>query len=247
MKWLAPSVLLLADCLTIGSVTQPSSVAVGEDFTVTVEGTNDSTTYNGTAVWLGMVLPDYVEVESVRYKTSGGLEGVLTAPDSMMSSWLGQDRPPDSGMYATVFSFTPPVESSGTFKAQAYLHVGDSASPGQYLIDYYIGYYYLSWTFDDSLLDQPLEVIGVGTAERRVVKGMKTGRVWPSLFRDRLSIEVPVPDDIRILDAGGRLVKSLHVAEVGFWDGRGERGQRLPAGTFLIQGRRVSGRVILVD
>jgi hypothetical protein len=247
MKKLFLVVLLLTGCLTIDSVTQPSSVAVGESFSVTVEGTNDSTTYNGTAVWLGMMLPNYVEVESVRYKTSGGLDGVLTEPDSLMSSWLQQDRPPDSGMYATAFSFTPPAESSGTFKAQVYLYVGDSTSPGHYLIDYYIGYYYFSWTIDDSMLDQPMEVTGLGKADARAAKGVRAGRIWPSLFRDRLNIEVPEPEDIRILDADGRLVKSLHVEGTGSWDGRGEYGRRLPAGAFLIRGRQISSRVILVD
>jgi|GEM_PF-1628584 len=247
MKKLSLFVLLLTGCLTFDSVTQPAEVSVGENFNVTVEGTNDSTTYNGTSVWLGMTLPDYVVVDSVRYKTTGGDEGVVTEPDSLMSSWLEQDRPPDSGMHSTVFSFTPSAPGSGTFKAQVYLWAGDSASPGQYLVDYYIGYYYFTWTIDDSVLDQPLEVTGLGTAGTRAAMPVRAGRTWPSLFRDRLNIAVPEPDDIRILDAGGRLVRSLRVEGKGCWDGRGEQGRRLPAGAFLIRGRQVSSRVILVD
>jgi hypothetical protein len=240
--------LLLTGCLTLNSVTQPSSVAIGERFTITVEGANDSTTYSGTAAWLGMMLPNGVKVDSVRYKTSHGLEGVLTEPDSAMTSWMQQDRPPDSGMYWTVFAATPPgAESSGTFKAQAYVRAGDSTSPGQYLVDYYVGYYYLSWTIDDSILDQPMEVTAAGIAERRAGKGVRAGRVWPSLFRDRLSIEVTEPDEVRILDSNGRLVGSLRVERTGYWDGRDECRRRLPAGTYLVRGRQIASRVTLVD
>jgi hypothetical protein len=241
-------VLLLTGCLTLTSVTQPSSVAIGERFTITVEGANDSTTYSGTAVWLSMMLPNGVGVDSVRYKSSHGFEGVVTMPDSSMSSWMQQDQPSDSGMYWTVFSATPPgTESSGTFKAQAYLRVGDSTSPGQYLVDYYVGYYYFSWVIDDSILDQPLEVTATGVAETRAGEGVRTGRTWPSLFRDRLSIEVPEPDDVLILDAGGRLVRSLRVERTGSWDGRDESGRRLPAGAFVVRGRQITSRVTLVD
>jgi hypothetical protein len=240
--------LLVTGCLTIGSVSQPAAVSVGESFTITVEGTHDPTSYSGTAVWLGMMLPDCVAADSLRYKTGTGIEGVLTEPDSMMSNWLERDRPADSGMYWTVFSFTPPdTDSSGTFKAQAYLYAGDSTSPGHYLLDYYVGYYYLSWTIDDSILDQPMEVTGVGASETRAARVFGAGRTWPSLVRDKLNIEVPGPDDIWILDAGGRLVKSLHVEGTGTWDGRGEHGRRLPAGGYIVRGRHLVGRVTLVD
>jgi len=244
--WL--SVLLLAGCLTIESVTQPSSVEIGESFSIWIDGTHDSTTYSGTSFWLGMMLPNGVEVDSVRYKTGYGAEGVLTEPDSAMSDWLQQGRPPDNGMYWTVFAATPPdAESSGTFKAHAYLRAGDSTFPGQYLVDYYVGYYYLSWTIDDSMLDQPMEVAAVGTAEMSAGNGHQAGRTWPSLFRSRLNIEVPEPDNVRILDTSGRLVRSLHVERTGYWDGRDECRRRLPAGAFVVHGRQLRSRVTLVD
>jgi hypothetical protein len=179
---------------------------------------------------------------------SDGYESVVTEPDSAMSSWLQQDRPPDSGMYWTVFAATPPdADSSGSFKAQAYVRAGDSTSPGQYLVDYYVGYFYLSWMIDDSMLDQPMAVTATGIAETGAGKAVQAGRIWPSLFRDRLNIEVSQPDDIRIIDAGGRLVRSLRVERTGGWDGRDESGRRVPAGAFLVRGRQLSSRVTLVD
>ncbi len=248
MKKLLLLVMLLAGCLTIESVTQPSSVTVGERFTITVEGTHDSTSYSGTQFWLGMMLPNGVEVDSVRYKTSGGVESVVTEPDSAMGSWLQRDRPPDSGMCWAVFAATPPdAESSGTFKAQAYVRAGDSTSAGQYLVDYYVGYYYISWVIDDSILDQPMEVTALGVTAPRAGKGVRAGRVWPSLFRNRLNIEVSQSDDVRILDSNGRLVRSLRVDGTGCWDGRDESGRRLPAGAFVVRGRQVSSRVTRLD
>lgn len=248
MKKLWLFVLLLTGCLTIGSVSQPAAVSVGQSFTITVEGTHDATTYSGTAVWLGMMLPDCVEAESVRYKTSGGIESVVTEPDSLLGNQLQQVRPPDSGMYWTAFSCTPPdAESGGTWKAQAYLHAGDSTLPGHYLLDYYVGYYYLTWSIEDSMLDEPLEVSGVGAAEPRAAQMVKSGRTWPSLFRDRLNLEVPAPDDVRILDAGGRLVRSLRVDGAGSWDGRDQAGRRVPAGDFFLRSRHLCSRVTLLD
>jgi len=248
VKKLCLLALLLTGCLTIDSVTQPSSVAGGESFSITVEGTHDYTTYSGTTVWLGMMLPNGVEVDSVRYKAGYGAEGVLTEPDSAMSDWLQQARPPDDHMYWTVFAVTPPdAESSGGFKAQAYLFASDSTSPGQYLVDYYVGYSYLSWTVDDSVLDQPMEVTALGAAERRGGSGVRTARVWPSLFRGQLRICVPEPDDVRILDTSGRLVRSLRLGQTGYWDGRDGCGRRVPAGAYLVRGRYVSSAVTLVD
>jgi len=114
-------------------------------------------------------------------------------------------------------------------------------------VDYYIGYNYIGATFCDSILDEPMEVTGVGVAQTRAGKEVRAGRVWPSLFRDRLSIDVPEPDDVRILDAGGRLVRSLRVERTGGWDGRDEYGCRVPAGAYLVRGRHVSAGVAFVD
>ncbi|MBN2466269.1 hypothetical protein JXD38_11665 [candidate division WOR-3 bacterium] len=246
MKRLCLVALSLTSCLYFQDVYQPSLVSTGEHITITVSGTHDGSGGYSSQCWLAMMLPDGIHVDSVRYKTPDSIDGVVTEPDTVLGTWLQEQRPPDSGMCWIVFATEAlTAESAGVFDAHVYLHVADTASPGSYLVDYLLGYW--SATISDSILDQPLEVTATGIAEGRGCRGARESRVWPSLFSERVSIAVPEPDNVGVYDAGGRLVRNLRVEQTGFWDGTDERGLRVPAGAYLVRGEHVLGRVTLFD
>jgi len=81
----------------------------------------------------------------------------------------------------------------------------------------------------------------------------------PNPFRESLSISLPGKEttspSIRVYDLRGRLVRELGTAPNGGpvwqWDGKNERGARLPCGVYLVRveagGRSVVGRAVLLD
>jgi hypothetical protein len=69
--------------------------------------------------------------------------------------------------------------------------------------------------------------------------------VWPNPFRSIMQIRYGSSGDLlrlSIYDAAGRLVRRLPAARIAAWDGRDQRGRRLPAGTYFIDARTQSER-----
>ncbi len=246
MKKLCFVLLLVLGCgIFLDSVRQPSVVGPGEKFTITVTGTFD---YNGTG-WLGIMLPNGVRVDSVRYAASDGDTALLTEMDSTLCVWLTDFCLCEPDMHWVGFSFYREaiVDSFISYVALVYAKVTDSVVPAEYLVDYRSGhdpeYVYMT----DSILDQPLQVTATGIAREPCSGKAVAGRVWPSVFHERLSIAVPEPDDIGVYDAGGRLVRTMRVEHTGTWDGTDESGRRMPAGAYLVRGKQTLSRVTLVD
>ncbi|HTW92948.1 MAG TPA: C25 family cysteine peptidase [bacterium] len=70
--------------------------------------------------------------------------------------------------------------------------------------------------------------------------------VWPNPFRSAMEIryggsELP---RLSVYDAAGRIVRQLPSTRSATWDGRDERGRRLPAGAYFIEARTASERRI---
>jgi hypothetical protein len=248
MKWLFLVTLLFCACLFLDIVIQPSSVTIGERFTIIITGTYDSSWPNATEVWLALLFPQGFTVDSICYVSSDTFQGVITASDWRVIDYMESRNPPDSGMRWLAFlTELMLAETSGVFTAIVFACATDSTVPGQYLIDYYLGDYAEYITIRDSILDQPIEVTEIGISEARAVSGIRVGRVRPSLFRDQLSITMPEPSDVSIFDLSGQLVQSLYVKQVGFWDGTDKYGRRVPAGVYLVHSKHTFGRVTLVD
>jgi len=245
MKRLSFIVLLVLGCgVFIDTVSQKSAVGPGERFTITVTGTFDS----GGTGWLGVMLPDGVQADSVRYAASDGDSALLTEMDTTLCAWLTDSCLCDPDMHWVGFSFLreATVDSFISYVALVYAEATEAVVPGQYAVDYRSGYDPTYPVRTDSVLDVPLTVTGLGVAES-TLRLLLSGRVWPAVFRDRLNISVPEPDAVEIYDATGRLVRTLRVEQTGSWDGTDEYGRRLPAGAYLVRGQHVSTRVTLLD
>jgi subtilisin family serine protease len=64
----------------------------------------------------------------------------------------------------------------------------------------------------------------------------------PSPFAGALLVWAPEPGDVRVFDAGGRLVRRLGDGSGRFdWDGRDANGRDAPAGLYLVRWRGASG------
>ena len=69
--------------------------------------------------------------------------------------------------------------------------------------------------------------------------------VWPNPFRSLAQIRYGAPGELprlSIYDAAGQIVRQLPSSRVAAWDGRDERGRRLPAGAYFIEVRTQSER-----
>jgi hypothetical protein len=87
----------------------------------------------------------------------------------------------------------------------------------------------------------PITVAGVQAAP-----GLFPGLdVWPNPFRSLTQIRYGTSGALprlSVYDAAGQIVRHLPAARVAAWDGRDERGRRLPAGTYFIEARTQSER-----
>ncbi len=248
MKKLCLLVFLLTGCLHFDIVVQPSSVEIGERFTITVDGVHDYSSAVLSA-WLAMLLPTGFAVDSVNYIFDDTIQDV-GLPCPLIADYMERTYPPDSGTRWQAFAtdgYCP--DTSGKFSAKVFVSVTDCTGPGSYLVDYYLGYsdWNMTGGTSDSLLDQPMTVTGLAVADSRAEPAPARRGLWPVVFRDRLNISVAEPDDIRIFDTGGRLVRTLRVERSGFWDGTDESGRRVPAGAYLVRGRSICDRAMLVD
>jgi len=69
--------------------------------------------------------------------------------------------------------------------------------------------------------------------------------VWPNPFRSTVQIRYGIAGELprlTIYDAAGRLVRRLPAARIASWDGRDQRGNRLPPGAYFIEARTPSER-----
>lgn len=87
----------------------------------------------------------------------------------------------------------------------------------------------------------PITVAGVQAAP-----GLFPGLdVWPNPFRSLIQIRYGGSGELprlSIYGAVGQLVRQLPAARVTAWDGRDNRGRRLPAGAYFIEARTKSER-----
>jgi hypothetical protein len=62
--------------------------------------------------------------------------------------------------------------------------------------------------------------------------------VWPNPFRSIMQIRCGISGELQrlsVYDAAGRLVRRLPAGHIASWDGRDQRGRRLPAGAYFIE------------
>jgi hypothetical protein len=114
----------------------------------------------------------------------------------------------------------------------------------------------LAFTSDGDTVDEGFYIDDVrvtgGEAPAASVAGVGPGPglfpgldVWPNPFHSRVQIRYGVAGVVQrlsVYDAAGRLVRRLPVARIAAWDGRDQRGRRLPAGTYFIEARAQSER-----
>jgi hypothetical protein len=158
---LASLVLLLATCVFLDTVEQPSQVVVGELFTIRVTGTIPPAGGSATG-FIGLMLPDGVQVDSGRYTDDRGRDTLMTEPDDSLCVWLEESCPCETCMHWMAFShrFNPDPDTATSYEALVYARVTDLAVPGRYLVDYRTGHSYpVPWLLSDSIMDQPMTVI----------------------------------------------------------------------------------------
>ena len=69
--------------------------------------------------------------------------------------------------------------------------------------------------------------------------------VWPNPFRSLAQIRYGGVGELPrlcVFDVEGRMVRQLASARSAAWDGRGQRGRSLPAGTYFIEARTPTER-----
>ena len=241
-------VLLLLSCVYLDNVNQPSSVTIGERFTIAINGNYNSGTTAG-APWLAMMLPIGFLIDSIRYETQGICDtftNVVTQLDTFLSEYLDTLFPCDSNMHWQAFwgeYVYPYPETIGTYIATIYAMATDSVTPGTYLIDYLIGtdgYNYIE--VRDSILDQPMVVASTGISEIADDPINNGVAVWPTIFRNTLNISTDTASLIEIYSNNGRLVKSFdrgssiqNQGSAISWHGDDNAGRKLPSGVYFVK------------
>ena len=272
MKKYFPVVLvLLFSCVYLESVNQPSAATIGERFTITVAGTYDS--YYDNA-WLAMMLPTGVFVDSIVYLTTDTIAGVITEIDTLLCAYLDSIYSHDSNTCWQGFTtdYLSP-ESAGAYTATVYAVATDSTVPDIYFIDYLTGHGFENYNIDDSIFNQPMTISQSAIVEQNDIDVYTSMSAWPSIFSDKITIRINVPDQkisgsigevsrprgqkIEIYDIRGCLVKSLPIATeynskptTTSWDGRDEQNRLLPVGTYFIKfevdGYSETNKVLLI-
>ncbi len=248
MKWLILVSLLFCACLFLDIVIQPSLVTIGERFTITITGSHDSTYSTTSRCWLAMMLPNGFFVDSIRFVTSDSFIGLITEIDSSLCDFLNYAYPCDPNTCWFGFSTQPILaETCGTYLAIVYVRASNLTIPGQYLVDYYSGDHSYGIWVRDSILNQPLTVNPLSIAQENILLNNKKLNAYPNPFRKRLMIHSETPGAVSILAKDGRHIRTIHVHDIGFWDGRDESGKRVSSGTYYIKGRDIRSKVILMD
>lgn len=248
MKKLYFLFLFFLACVYLDNVNQPSSVGPNQQFTVTITGTFDGTYLYSNQGWFAIMLPPGFVIDSIRYNTANGLTELITEVTDTVGKWATNAFPPDPSMGWWGFETQEYNQSSGSsYEATIYVRVTTSAIPGNYLIDYRTGDQYYNTLLNDSILDQPLEVIPIGIAEEKQNSKSKRLEVHPNPFRNSLTIRSKRAEVVNIIDKLGKLVKSFYINDYGNWDGTDEKGLRVPAGTYFIKGENEQQKVTLLD
>ena len=248
MKKLGFILLFLIACVYMDNVSQPASVGPNEEFTITITGSFDGTYLYANQGWFAIMLPTSVVIDSIRYQTANGLNELITQLTDTVGKWAGNAFPADPYMGWYGFETQSYNQSSGsTYEAFIYLHTTSSVFPGNYLIDYRTGDRYYNTLRDDSILDQPLEIFSISIAEEKQNTKNNKLEAYPNPFRNRLRISSKKGEIVNIIDKLGKIIKSFCSNENCIWDGRNEKGFRVPAGTYFIQGNNELEKVILLD
>jgi hypothetical protein len=242
-------VLLLLSCVYLDSVNQPSSVEIGERFTIAINGNYNTNGWGGGSPWLAMMLPNGLFIDSIRcdvYGTSDTATYVITQPDSTLSAYIASIFPCDSNMlwhgYWGEYVLTGP-ESIGTYTATVFALATDSTIPGTYLIDYLSGSPgYSEPVINDSIFDQPMLVTEMAVDETVEHSRGKIISVWPTIFNNTLRIFTAGADLVEIFSNDGRLVKSfdleaciLNRRSMISWDGTDQANRQLGSGVYFVK------------
>jgi hypothetical protein len=234
-------ILLLLSCVYLDNVTQPSSVTIGERFTITINGNHLGMSMYDNRAWLAMMLPTGFLVDSIRYHTNDSVTGVVTQLDSLLCQYVESLYPCDSHMCWQGFA-TDIMGGldSASYTAIIYVLVTDSTVPGTYLIDYLSGND--EYIVDDSIFDQPMLVNETAVGEIVEHRTSKRNTVWPTIFRNTLNITTDNADVIEIFSKDGRLVKSFYLGSCIMnhgsaisWRGDDNAGRKLPSGVYFVK------------
>jgi hypothetical protein len=236
-------VLLLLSCVYLDDVTQPSSVAIGESFTLTINGDYEGSIWTAGNAGIGIMLPIGFVVDSVVYYSSDTIAGVVYEVDSVIIFRLEYRYPCDSQMCWQAFSIYDlwPTESIGTYVASVYGQATASTAAGTYLIDYRSGHAgWGRWDCDDSILNQPMLVTGTAVGEIVEHRTSKRNTVWPTIFKNTLNIFTDNADQVEIFSEDGRLVKSFRITPNALrstlsWDGRDDQNRMLGSGVYFVK------------
>jgi len=141
----------IAGCLTITLVQQPSTVFAGDDFQITVTVVTDDDSFaSGNPRFGAILLPVGFVVNSAV------VEGSITLTENpAFEALLTTDFPPDPGYYWWVGSVVD--ETPGTLEAVVDVTAGNTQ--GAFDLSYRVGFNDGTMHYDDSLRDQPLEVL----------------------------------------------------------------------------------------
>ena len=234
-------ILLLLSCVYLDNVTQPSSVTIGERFTITINGNHVGMDMYDNRAWLAMMLPTGFLVDSIRYQTNDSVTGVVTQLDSLLCQYVESLYPCDSDMCWQGFA-TDIMGGldSASYTAIIYVLVTDSTVPGTYLIDYLSGND--EYIVDDSIFDQPMLVTETAVGEIVEHRTSKCNTVWPTIFRNTLNISTDNASLIEIYSNDGRIVRSFELescildrGSAIIWDGTDQANRQLGSGVYFVK------------
>ena len=236
-------ILLVLSCFYLDSVNQPSSVAIGERIVITINGNYNTDGYGGGTAWLAIMLPTGFVVDSIVYRSSDTIRGVVTEVDSELIWYLDYEYPCDSHMCWQAFTQDCwPAESIGTYTAIIHSLVTDSTRQGTYLLDYRSGNYGSRIYNDDSILDQPILVTQTAINEMVVNRAGKSNAVWPTIFNNTLNIFTDKANRVEIFSEDGRLVKSFNLESCILdrgstisWNGTDQANRQLGSGVYFVK------------
>ncbi len=247
MKKLSLIFLFFIACVYLDNITQPASVGPNQPFIITLTGTFNGTYLYANQGWFAIMLPTGFIVDSIRYNTANGLNELITQTTDTVGKWATNTFPPDPNMGWYGFETQSYNQSSGsTYEATIYLRTTSFVIAGNYLIDYRTGNRYYNTLQDDSILDQPIQVITNSILEKNELE-KEPITVRPNPFKTSLNIRCKKNGWVNIFNGMGKLIRSLYISQSGNWDGKDSKGKKVCPGTYFIQGIESQVKVTLLD
>lgn len=224
---------VIADGSALATATQVSSITpLSMSAEGTVTGATEIANFNTIAYGFGQ---SNIAIRfTLTKETDFAIVGFLEAAEGGHAS-VQLSRPFQTVVYSSASNELLALDHSGTLEADTYdLNVttsanGSAASPG---------------TLGGSA-SYDVRFLLAGATDAPVVSAPAL-RAWPNPFRDNVHLALPAGTErVRILDASGRVVRTLAGNGQLLFDGRDAAGQSLSSGVYWVQPVGAPARDIL--